>query len=161
VKRDDLYGLPPEEFTRARDALAKELRDAGKREAADEVKALRKPTVSAWAVNQASRQRPQDVKRLVKAGDALRKAQRAAVGGRKSKLREATAAHRELVQDLTETAKAALDERGGSTAAIVTRVAQTLRGASIDKEHSKALVAGTLSEDVEQTGFGPLLTPVD
>jgi hypothetical protein len=65
------------------------------------------------------------------------------------------------VQDLTETAKAALDERGGSTAAIVTRVAQTLRGASIDKEHSKALVAGTLSEDVEQTGFGPLLTPVD
>jgi hypothetical protein len=42
----------------------------------------------------------------------------------------------------------------------VTRVAQTLRAASIDKEASKALTAGTLAEDVEQAGFGPLLSAV-
>ena len=161
VKKDDLYGLPVEEFTKARDELAKELRNAGKKEAADEVKALRKPPVSAWAVNQTVRRNPQEAKALVKAGDELRKAQRGVVSGRDpAQLREATTAHRRLVEGLTEEARAALDERGAASAATVTRVAQTLRAASIDKETSKALMAGTLVEDVEQAGFGPLLSAV-
>jgi hypothetical protein len=161
VKKDDLYGLPVEEFTKARDELAKELRKAGKKEAADEVKSLRKPSVSAWAVNQAARRRPQETKALVKAGDELRKAQRGVVSGRDpAQLREATTAHRRLVEELTEEARTALEERGAASAATVTRVAQTLRAASIDKEASKALTAGTLAEDVEQAGFGPLLSAV-
>ena len=161
MRKDDLYGLPLEEFTKARDAYAKELRQSGKKEAAEEVKALRKPSVSAWAVNQAVRRRPQDAKALVKAGGELRKAQRAAVAGRNpDALRDATRAHRDLVEDLTETAKDALEERGAVSPSILVRIAQTLRGASIDKEASKALTAGTLSEDVEQAGFGPLLAAV-
>lgn len=161
MRRDDLYGLPLEEFTSARDALAKELRTAGKKDAADEVKALRKPSVSAWAVNQAARRRPQDVKRLVAAGGELRKAQRGVVGGGDpARLREAARAHRELVEDLTETAREALAERGPVSQSIVTRVAQTLRGASVDKDAAKALQAGRLADDVEQAGFGPLLSAV-
>jgi hypothetical protein len=161
VKKDDLYSLPVEEFTKARDALAKELRTSGKKEAADEVKSLRKPSVSAWAVNQAVRRRPQEAKALVKAGDELRKAQRGVVSGRDpAQLREANSAHRRLVEELTDEARAALEERGAATAATVTRVAQTLRAASIDKEASKTLKAGTLAEDVEQAGFGPLLAAV-
>ena len=161
MKKDDLYGLPLDEFTKARDAYAKELRQAGKKGAAEEVKALRKPSVSAWAVNQAVRRRPQDAKALVKAGGELRKAQRAAVTGRDpDALRDATRTHRDLVEDLTETAKAVLEERGAVSPSILVRVAQTLRGASIDKEASKALTAGALSEDVEQAGFGPLLSAV-
>ena len=161
MKKDDLYGLPVEEFTKARDELAKELRTAGKKEAADEVKSLRKPSVSAWAVNQAFRRSPQEAKALVKAGDELRKAQRGVVSGRDpAQLREATTAHRRLVEELTEEARAALEERGAASAATVTRVAQTLRAASIDKETSKTLTAGTLAEDVEQAGFGPLLSAV-
>ena len=161
VKKDDLYGLPVEEFTKARDELAKELRKAGKKEAADEIKSLRKPSVSAWAVNQAVRRSPQETKALVKAGDELRKAQRGVVSGRDpAQLRDATTAHRRLVEELTEEARAALEERGAAAAATVTRVAQTLRAASIDKEASKALTAGTLAEDVEQAGFGPLLSAV-
>lgn len=161
MRKDDLFGLPLDEFTKARDALAKELRQAGKKEAADEVKALRKPSVSAWAVNQAVRRRPQDAKALVKAGGELRKAQRAAVSGRSpDALRDAARTHRDLVEDLTETAKEVLDERGAVSPSVLVRVAQTLRGASIDKESSKALTAGTLNEDVEQSGFGPLLAAV-
>ena len=161
VKKDDLYGLPVEEFTKARDELAKELRKAGKKEAADVVKSLRKPSVSGWAVNQAVRRSPQEAKALVKAGDELRKAQRGVVSGRDpAQLREATTAHRRLVEELTEEARAALEERGAASAATVTRVAQTLRAASIDKETSKTLTAGTLAEDVEQAGFGPLLSAV-
>lgn len=162
VRKDDLYALPVEEFTKARDELAKELRKAGKKEAADEIKSLRKPSVSAWAVNQAVRRRPQEAKALVKAGDELRKAQRGVVSGRgaSSGLRDATAAHKRLVEELTEEARAALEERGAAAASTVTRVAQTLRAASIDKEASKTLTAGTLTEDIEQAGFGPLLSAV-
>jgi hypothetical protein len=161
VRRDDLYGLPPEEFIQARDALAKELRRDGKKEAADEVKALRRPSVSAWAVNQSVRRRPEDAKALVKAGADLRKAQRDVVaGGDPAGLREATRAHRGLVEELTDTARDVLGERGAVSPAVVTRVAQTLRSASTDKEGSKALTSGTLAEDVEQAGFGPLLAAV-
>ena len=48
---DRLYALPPEEFTRARNQAERELRKAGEREQADQVKALRKPTAAAGAVN--------------------------------------------------------------------------------------------------------------
>ena len=46
----------------------------------------------------------------------------------------------------------------GAGGATLQRVVQTLRGASVDKEASKALVSGTLTADFEQAGFGPLLT---
>ena len=39
----DLYGLPLEEFTAARDAEAKRLREAGETDTAKAVTALRKP----------------------------------------------------------------------------------------------------------------------
>jgi signal transduction histidine kinase len=156
-KTADLYGLPLEEFTRARDELARELRNAGNREAADEVKALRKPSVSAWAVNQLARRHPQELKALVQAGEALRKAQRAAVTrGEAAGLRDAQRAHRERLEELLATARHDLGT-GGQT---LQRVAQTLRAASVEKEGSKALAAGTLTEDVSQSGFGGMLVSV-
>jgi hypothetical protein len=153
----ELYGLPLEEFTAARDQLAKELRQAGKKEEADAVRALRKPTVSTWAVNQVARRFPQEAGAVVKAGEELRKAQRAAVSGRDPQaLRAAQRAHRERLDELTSIARHELDLSGP----MLQRVAGTLRAASIDKEASKSLLAGTLTGDVEQTGFGPLLTAV-
>ena len=157
AKATDLYGLPLDEFTKARDALAKEARQAGDKEAADEIKALRKPPVSAWAVNQLARRHPQELKALVKAGEGLRKAQRAAVGGGgPDALRDATRAHRERLEELTSIARHEL----GAESATLQRVVQNLRTASVDKEASKALLAGTLTGDVEQAGFGQLLSAV-
>ena len=78
---DDLYALPPGEFTRARDERAKALRKEGKREEADAVKALRKPTVAAWALNQLARRRAKDVERLLTAGEKLRAAQEELLAG--------------------------------------------------------------------------------
>jgi hypothetical protein len=152
-----LYGLSLEEFTQARDALAKELRQAGNKEAADEVRALRKPPVSAWTVNQLARRHPQEMKALVKAGEGLRKAQRSAVGGGgPDALRDATRAHRDRLDELTSFARQELDADGQT----LQRAVQTLRSASVDKEASKALLEGTLTADVEQAGFGQVLTAV-
>src|SRR5918995_1419014 len=77
---EELYGLPPGEFTRARDERAKKLRKSGDREAADAVKALRKPTVAAWALDQLARQRGKELGRLLTAGEGLRGGARARRG---------------------------------------------------------------------------------
>ncbi|MGV3758916.1 MAG: hypothetical protein ACO1PW_05150 [Actinomycetota bacterium] len=54
-----LYDLRPEEFVAARDALVKELRAAGERGEATAVKALRRPSAAAAALNRAARSRPE------------------------------------------------------------------------------------------------------
>ena len=50
-----LYGLPLEDFTRERDAAARELRKAKEREAADAVAKLQKPSQGSWAANTLAR----------------------------------------------------------------------------------------------------------
>ena len=60
----DLYGLPLDRFVAERDALAKQLRGDGRREEADAVKKLPKPTRAAWAVNAAVRAEPERAEAL-------------------------------------------------------------------------------------------------
>ena len=90
---DDLYKLPPEEFTAARNALAKTLSG----EAAREVKALRKPNAVAWSVNQLYFKGRPAWDALMKAGDALRDAQLGALKGKKTDVRAATEKHRDAL----------------------------------------------------------------
>src|SRR5712691_1483646 len=77
---DDLYGLPLDEFTAARNALAKELR-ASDGEAAERVKALRKPNAAAWALNQAVRREPGRLKEFLDAAGELRETYEALLAG--------------------------------------------------------------------------------
>ena len=74
-ERDRLYGLPLEEFVRARNALAARLRKAGQTDAAAEIAALRKPSAPLWAINQLARTDAGAITRLLDATDALRSAQ--------------------------------------------------------------------------------------
>src|SRR3954470_23144878 len=115
---DDLYGLALDEFVPRRDALAKRLRADGRREEAAEVAALRKPSVAAWAANQAVRTQPKAARELWEAGDALRRAHAAVVGGKRrgagDKLREATARQRAALRPLVEAASCLLDHHGHS-----------------------------------------------
>ena len=156
---DRLYGLPRDEFTSARNALVRELRNAGRKEDAEEVRALKKPSVPAWAVNQLARQHPEEVAALVKAGDALRKAQRDVLAGKKgADVREASRAQHELADELVGAARELLEETGDrATQATAQRISGTLRAASSDPAAAKLLRKGRLSEDVESVGFGPLL----
>jgi hypothetical protein len=156
---DRLYGLPRDQFTSARNALVSELRNAGRKEDAEEVRALKKPPVSAWAVNQLARRHPQEVAELVKAGDALRKAQRDVLAGKKgADVREASRAQHELADGLVDAAREILGETGAAaTQAMAQRISGTLRAASSDPAAAKLLRKGRLSEDVESIGFGPLL----
>ena len=147
---DDLYGLPDGEFTAARDALAKRLRGEKRREEADAVKALRRPSVAAAAINRAVREHGADD--LLAAGEALREAHEALLSGDgdATAVREATTREREAVREF---ARLALGE--GASAATEDKVRATLHAASVDDDVRERLVAGRLEREAE-AGADPI-----
>src|SRR3954466_2958670 len=74
----ELYGLPPEQFTAARNALSKALRDVGDATGSASVKTLRKPTIAAWLANRLVRIASDEVAELTEFGDELRQAHQSA-----------------------------------------------------------------------------------
>ncbi|MEP6914746.1 MAG: hypothetical protein ABJC89_03840, partial [Acidobacteriota bacterium] len=74
---DTLYQLAPDEFTAARNLLAKQ---AGAE--APQVRALVKPPIPAWAVNQLYWKRRADYDALIEAATALRQTHKAILAGR-------------------------------------------------------------------------------
>jgi hypothetical protein len=153
---DRLYALKPEEFTAARNDLAARLRKAGQAEAAEQVRALRKPSVPVWAVNQLARRHPDEVAQLLSAGEQLRRAQREAFSAERGgeTVREATAAERAAVRTLTRHAQSLLQAEGRSAShAALERIASTLRSAAVEPEAAPLLAAGRLAGEVGSTGF--------
>jgi len=150
---DRLYGLPPNEFIPARDELARRLRDQGQRELADEVKALRKPPVAAWVVNQLARERELDVQRLLNADEAMAKAQAgAATGDSPEVFAEARREEQRALERLAEAARETI-AREAIGAATLNRILQTLRAASLTSEGRELLKRGRVSEELEPPGF--------
>ena len=147
---DELFGLPPEQFVAARDDLARRLRREGETEAARRVKALRRPTLSAWAVNQLARGQAAGLDRLLAAGQRLRAAQQAALGGEGAEeLRAAAKAEREAVAGLVEEALELLREAGHpATDATRERVAATLHAAAASQEAADLVRDGRLTADL-------------
>lgn len=94
---DKLYQLPPNEFTPARNALAK---NAGPKAA--DVKALQKPSAPAWAVNQLYWQSRNVYDALIKASERLRAAHRALLGGKAVDLQRAEADHRDKLREAAQ-----------------------------------------------------------
>lgn len=152
---DRLYGLPPEQFTPARNDLARRLRQAGQDEAAERIRALKKPSVPVWAVNQLARRDPETVNELVVVGERLRRAQEDALGGAGADaVRDATADERAAVRKLTHRAQDLLrEERRTASRQTLERIATTLRAAAVDPEAAKLLTAGRLAEELDSPGF--------
>jgi hypothetical protein len=97
---DDLYKLAPDEFVPARNALAKSLTG----DEAKAVKALTKPTVVPWTVNQLYWHDHDVYARLLKTGEKLRDAQLTALKGKSSDVRSATNTHRQAVAEAVRAA---------------------------------------------------------
>ena len=136
---DRLYGMPPAEFTRARDDAVRELRQSGQRDTAEQVKALRKPTAAAGAVNRLVREHRRDVERFLGAAAALREAQFSGTGDVASATRQEHEALEELVSV------------GGEP------VRETLLAAAVDDDAAQQLLEARLERPLEPRGFGTLL----
>ena len=158
AESDRLYGLPLEEFTPARDALAARLRSAGDAAAAAAVKKAKKPATSAWAVNQLARRQRPLVEDLIASVDRLRKAQQELLsGGSAQAVWEATLEERDVVGRLAHEAERILDGQGyGATRATLDRISDTLTAAAADTAARDLLRRGVLTHEMQRAGFGVL-----
>jgi hypothetical protein len=147
---DQLYGFPLDEFTPARDRLAAELGEQGDRDAAARVKKLRRPSVSAWTVNQLVRNHRGEVQELLSVGDDVRAAQRVALsGGGAEKIREITGRRRRVVDRLLDRAEDLLARAGHATSrSTLDKVGDTLMAATVDEEAAGAVRAGRLVREL-------------
>src|SRR3954469_19921593 len=149
---DQLFALPLDEFTVARNALAKRLKQQGDADAAETVRALPKPSVATWAVNQLARRDPDAVRSLLNVAARLRSAQERSLRGERAadELRAAQTEERELVRKLTHGASDLLREAGRpATGVTLDRVSSTLRAAALGEPGRTLLREGRLTGEVE------------
>jgi hypothetical protein len=153
---DELFALPLDEFTAARNALAKRLKQDGDGETAEAVRTLAKPTVAAWAVNQLARHDAEAVRSLLNVAARVRSAQERSLKGERAadELRAAQAEERDVIRQLTRGAEAVLREAGRpASGATLERVSSLLRSAAVAEPGRTSLREGRLSGDVEVSGF--------
>lgn len=152
---DELYDLDPEEFVAERDRLAARLRSEGDRGSAAAVRKLRRPTVTAWALNQVARRHREEVEALVDAGRAAADAQERALAGEATDLRAALATRSDALHRVAGLVGRLLDERGSSgdraevldaltAASSDPDVGATLLEARLDRPPSPAPALGSL-----------------
>jgi hypothetical protein len=143
---ESLYRAPLADFVAERGRLAAQLRAAGDKSAAADLGKRRRPTVSAWVVNQLHWHARQQLDRLVEAAGRLRKGDL-----------EATADHREAMAALRKRAAALLTDGGhGASEAMLRRITTTLSAIAanggFDPDPPGALVA-----DRDPPGFEVML----
>jgi hypothetical protein len=154
---DELYAAPLDRFIADRTALAKDLKAAGDRDGAAHVQSLRKPSVSAWAVNQLVRDRRVEVEELLGLGEDLHSAQRKALtGGGAKELQQLASRRRELVERLTDRAGRILRAAGASGSRThLDEVANTLLATATDPQAAADVRRGRLERDLPPpAGFG-------
>ncbi|WP_074466982.1 hypothetical protein [Streptomyces sp. WMMB 322] len=149
---DELYGLRPQEFTAARDDRARRARAAGQRELAASIRALRRPTLAAWASNLLVREQDEQVAPLLRLGEELRGAHRNLEG---AELRALSHQQHQLVNALSEQAGRLAGDAGQPLGAQAQHeVAQTLHAVLADPEAAREWAAGRLSKPLTATpGF--------
>jgi hypothetical protein len=141
---DRLYQLPLDEFTAARNALAKESGAA-----AAEIRALQKPPVAAWAINQVYWRARPAFHALTAAATSLKAAHTAAVTGKRADLRAANKAHDDALEAVLKAALAILRDAGQpATDATRQAIATTLRALPASTEPP-----GRLTQVLQPTGF--------
>ena len=143
---DVLYRGPLDQFTTARNALAK---SRGADGAA--IKALEKPNVAAWAVNQLYWHERDYYDRVVQASEEARDAHRKVLAGTSADIREAEKSHREAIRAAIEKTRELLGA-GGQAASppTMTAVAETLEALPTDDP------PGRLSRPLKPLGFAAL-----
>lgn len=154
---DALFRLPLTEFIGARKTLAARLKQGGHGNEADRVKALVKPSISAWAVNQLYWKHREAFDRLIATGQRFRKAQTSGLAGKVAEIRGALDARREALSDLADLATALLSDAGHNPSLdTMRRITTTLEAMSAYASLPGAPSPGRLTQDVDPPGFDSL-----
>ena len=156
----DLYVGDFDDFVARRNALAKELRAGGDTEAAARVRALKKPSRGAWAVNQVSAGQAKLRDELLGAGAKLRKAQERLVAGKgdTAALREAAQLEKAAVDAALDAACAVCEDAGAKLSpAALERVRKTLHAVALDEDVRRDFERHLLTTEHEAAGLGGLM----
>ncbi len=147
---DRLYRRPLGDFTRARNELSKELSREGARDDAARVKALKKPSVTAWGANQVVHHYPEAWAELLEATDQVR----AAHAGGVADLAPALERRKRALAAAVEAAAGVLSRAGHPPGPSQLRKV----GNTLDALASGVAVEtpGRVVQDLEAPGFGAL-----
>jgi hypothetical protein len=153
AETDRLYQLPLDAFVEARNALASRLKAAGDKDGAARVKALARPSVPAWAVNQLHWTARDALDALLASAERLQGAQAGGAAGA-SELREAMKARRQALGSLVQRAEDLLTKAGhGTNPATLRRVSNTLEALAAPGTRPEGLQSGRLVQELEPPGF--------
>ncbi len=142
---DALYGAPMAAFTAARNELAKRLASEGLKDDAVRVKALKKPSAAAWAVNQLALGKGGALGALFAAAARMRKP---------ADLKEALRERREALTAAARAAESALAASGhAANPDVKRRISATLEALAAHAGRADAPRAGRLTEDLQAPGF--------
>ena len=137
---DELYGLPLDEFTAARNEHATLVRAGGDGPAAKAISQLAKPSKVAWLANQLVRQHRDEIWALLELGDSMRQATASldAVA-----LREASRQQHQIVYGLVRQAGRLANAAGQVMSDSIARgLADTLHAALADEQAARQLAQG-------------------
>ncbi|MEO3828042.1 hypothetical protein [Actinomadura sp. B10D3] len=153
---DELYGVPPAEFVDRRKRLAQEAKADGDAALAKRIGGLRRPTLSAWAVNLLARSASGELGDLLDVGEEMRAAWASGRGLGDLEQRRAG-----LVRALVRRAADLAAEAGGPLREQAVReVEDTLQAATVDADVAEEVRAGRLPQPRSHTGFVPAGFPM-
>jgi hypothetical protein len=141
---DKLYQVPLDEFTPARNALAKETGEA-------EIKKLEKPNLAAWAVNQLYWHQRKTYDDFIASAENMRAEYRRQLGGKSANVAIAEAKHKATLQKAKQTIRELLEAAGAAASdAVMTAIAETLDALPGNDP------PGRLTKPLRRMGFGAL-----
>jgi hypothetical protein len=151
---EELYSLPPGEFTGTRNQWVKQTRSDGDKDLATRVAELRKPSLAAWVVNMMMRHQGDEMAQVLDLGASLRQAQSDLDG---EALRELTRQRRQLTTAVTRQGRTLAGELGQKvTESVADQVQDTLHAAMVDEDAAAAVRSGMLVAALAATGVGSL-----
>jgi hypothetical protein len=154
---DKLYQAPLADFTAARNALVARIKAAHGADAAAHVKALVKPSIAAWTLNQLYWRHQPEFMALLMAGDALRLVQQQRLGGAEVDVAPPTRRRQTAMDTLLALATDLLKEGGHAPSPDMRqRLLGSLDALAAYGTGSLAPRAGRLTEDVPAPGFAAL-----
>jgi hypothetical protein len=156
---DALFKLPLADFIGARNDLAARLKRGGRANDANLVKALAKPSVSAWAVNQLHWNHREEFDHLLAAGRRVRDAQTSRTAGNIADMRGLLETRSEALSHLSKLASSILYDAGHNpTPDTIQRITIDLEALSAYASLSDSPTPGRLTRDLDPPGFGSLVS---
>ncbi|MCU1468780.1 MAG: hypothetical protein JWM72_4708 [Actinomycetia bacterium] len=145
--RPDLFRVDPNDFVARRTELVRELRARGEKDEAAEVKALRRPTVPVWALNQVANEHPDLVQHMATAAETARAAQQALLeGSAADDFRDALARRREAMSAVSDAADKVVERSSRSRGTYTRDIENMLNAVVASAELTDALARGELDD---------------